>query len=992
MLQQNIGTYPISLIIRDCPIEDLICRETGRKNIEEEFLLNDTVDTVLDNLKFISIVNEQNCYAWSASIYSTKQVRPLESDNTVFTQSSNSTIREISDLTLNILLKVWISYEEKLMISSWLEPSVVPVSKSKIMNEDLNKVPLLTEIFASKSFYPVLSNVDTFLNTEAPIKTLFEYKNGVFNLNISGIRYERIDASIQFMIHKATFGIYDCFIREAYYELPIYPIHPNVFKSKSDCQKFYTKPLTFHNPCSRGTGMVFLNNFLFTTKDNYLTLHKISCQIPGNPTEEIIFIQYIADGTVFFQTSKKNIWMYSDINGRYKRLHHPYKGVFEGIKTNDWCYKNNISKRSNQEIYAWDFNRVFMLDFYKLSPLKLMVDTDYTPFVTIFDILEHNYTSKSSKLISLFKAAHLIYLDFLIYDRKAGDFFMLRYDSSHNETLNMGIVLNLKGWLIINDSEELYTLSHDTTFLMGILYNANKAYIIKELEDSVEAFILYERKGIDNASSIVHILNDGSSQTLILLSNSSVIYIKDCDVSMKISFQIGYNSSQIFMLYFDYQLRLQINKFDIVYSKDYVINPKKRQLSLDMILYRAIYPQNECPFIMFRSDFANQIYYLDMGENLTLEATLYYLPQKIQEIDFQAIDKKYLKINIYKVVTTKIGALEAKKIINIQPSNLKGAAVIAVKPSKTALACPLVDHKAFVSFRCPPSRKLKIKLSYGILSKSCEQFKYIHIPRLKDDSLNDVYSEDSIFNYTEGYVKVEYLNLVYGCPWLYPYSKPLLPILSLYDGETLVKNLTQSNFVLIELNGRNDFVYNATMRDAGCVSPAPTIKEFMRKQKIGSGTKRTLLSMSINQKMLVKYFSQKDCFSPLISKQSNDSTDMGNLINNIAYDQDLNRERYEILNGTGVSSLLFQNTEFPVYVFGLYLIDEKASFCALNATFAVKIYGYLPGVHAPRHMLAIEFSCAALILLFSVYYLIFTGVKNNEIRLYKLELSLSNTQ
>ncbi|XP_060098518.1 cation channel sperm-associated auxiliary subunit epsilon-like [Heteronotia binoei] len=62
--------------------------------------------------------------------------------------------------------------------------------------------------------------------------------------------------------------------------------------------------------------------------------------------------------------------------------------------------------------------------------------------------------------------------------------------------------------------------------------------------------------------------------------------------------------------------------------------------------------------------------------------------------------------------------------------------------------------------------------------------------------------------------EISYNKKLYGCPIEWFYEKPFRPTVALYENRTFVQ-FVESEYVLLEVNGRTDFLYNATMAQFG---------------------------------------------------------------------------------------------------------------------------------------------------------------------------------
>ncbi|XP_046849716.1 cation channel sperm-associated protein subunit epsilon-like [Xenia sp. Carnegie-2017] len=123
----------------------------------------------------------------------------------------------------------------------------------------------------------------------------------------------------------------------------------------------------------------------------------------------------------------------------------------------------------------------------------------------------------------------------------------------------------------------------------------------------------------------------------------------------------------------------------------------------------------------------------------------------------------------------------------------------------------------------------------------------------------------------------------------------------------MLRNMT-SSYVLLELNGRTDYTYYASMAEAGCLRKAQTYQLMIDDNLNKSNLSLVWTSMNY-----------ESCFAF-------DDLENANL-----------EERYEILNESGVSSIVWQSE--GVFVFLATVIDPEYSFCNLSTMFAVYVTG-----------------------------------------------------
>lgn len=152
----------------------------------------------------------------------------------------------------------------------------------------------------------------------------------------------------------------------------------------------------------------------------------------------------------------------------------------------------------------------------------------------------------------------------------------------------------------------------------------------------------------------------------------------------------------------------------------------------------------------------------------------------------------------------------------------------------------------------------------------------------------------------------------YDCPTFIPYTYSFKPGLEIWDGDTKVKDV-DADFVVFEMNGREDYTYGLTASNVACLRRPDTWDE-----KLAADPNITTAWGSHNH---------QSCFV-IDSNSSESSSAWGDL-------------PYEILNASDSNYVSFKNTlqKDAPYEFIAIVVDPDYSFCTLHAYFSVEPYG-----------------------------------------------------
>lgn len=150
-------------------------------------------------------------------------------------------------------------------------------------------------------------------------------------------------------------------------------------------------------------------------------------------------------------------------------------------------------------------------------------------------------------------------------------------------------------------------------------------------------------------------------------------------------------------------------------------------------------------------------------------------------------------------------------------------------------------RSAVVRVGCPPKRRIRVRFDargedaggyrYKEWNQGCQKFGsnstrakgpwtdgcYCNLYKPGGASSTYTYESISAVDSTVSTVAATYDYERYGCPRRHFHEEAWKPVIELLDGDEVVK-LVDSNFIVIELQGRqDDFVYNLTASAAGCV-------------------------------------------------------------------------------------------------------------------------------------------------------------------------------
>ncbi|XP_076154867.1 cation channel sperm-associated auxiliary subunit epsilon-like [Alosa pseudoharengus] len=317
---------------------------------------------------------------------------------------------------------------------------------------------------------------------------------------------------------------------------------------------------------------------------------------------------------------------------------------------------------------------------------------------------------------------------------------------------------------------------------------------------------------------------------------------------------------------------------------------------------------HDCPYVTFEHSMNKQSYYMDKGQEEVFWAQVVYpegkgvnvkvLKSNVGLLDFHFSNDFDFVHTIFTVnVTFKVKQAKDYTYNYLkQMINSVGMMRVEIVPNLIENRCNLPKERvSYFRVGCPPNRHIRVARPWDM---ECEMNTF-HNYTIPWSVLRTPQADD---------VVVEYDWNNYGCVFKMHYQSVFKPVLELYDGDTFVKTV-DANFIVWETFGRNDYSYNTTMRQAGCLREALTwdaVMQLYPNKPIGD-----LRGPEFYQ----------SCF---ILEEGR----IGNLT-----------QPYDILNQSSSNHITFSQDDSAVYVFKARIVDPNYSFCDLTTTFAAQTYG-----------------------------------------------------
>ncbi|KAL8182204.1 UNVERIFIED_CONTAM: hypothetical protein K2H54_047677 [Gekko kuhli] len=336
-----------------------------------------------------------------------------------------------------------------------------------------------------------------------------------------------------------------------------------------------------------------------------------------------------------------------------------------------------------------------------------------------------------------------------------------------------------------------------------------------------------------------------------------------------------------------------------------------------------------CPVEILSGDFHNKMYYIDMKKELHFNITFvpkpgtgafpYVTVSNPHVLGFQA---KLLQDGYTYDGNTKyrlqITALQ-QQFTGIAEQGFqddlfhKKISTLTVDIYNKGIFCiDMHPLTALIAMDCPPTKHIRPFKNITVCNKGL-----FHEAKLQSDFHyiihRDVY--DPFFlgrkHLDQEDLNVSYSYKIFGCPILWYYDSPWLPVLELWEDDKFVEYVP-ADFVLFEINGMHSYDYLLTASEAKCISQPQNWNRTFQMQPYP------------NPHTSWNRISYRNCKVP---------NEEGPLVSSSL--------KYEVLNFNEENRIIFSQYN-GIYIFKVIVVDTIYSYCELSAIFSVYVLGALP--------------------------------------------------
>ncbi|XP_036058528.1 cation channel sperm-associated protein subunit epsilon [Onychomys torridus] len=410
---------------------------------------------------------------------------------------------------------------------------------------------------------------------------------------------------------------------------------------------------------------------------------------------------------------------------------------------------------------------------------------------------------------------------------------------------------------------------------------------------------------VSSGSKIHNVVVDHFGSILIKMENN-VMFFSKADITDAIKLPIWANNTIKSALFFNRSSKVYL----VYFSENYLVQTQEYPLFLE-IESRVYNSNDKCPYLAFQHNIFSDFYFIDKGETLTIWTQIVYAENLglhiiveeygpniltwTQDISYEIASGLCTK-TMYTTFFQTTNYESVNDYFKLEDKNM-GLMLVQFRPSEFSKTCPMAKQVFEIAVGCDADKYIQVK---GFNRTECHRRDFSYM--IDKEYLRDSPPEN---------MKVRYDVGKYGCPQRLEFNDPFHPVIELYDENGFIK-IVEANFIVWEIHGRNDYTFNYTMKQSGCINEAQTFKSMIEENK----------GLPLDDVWGPQNY--KTCFSYAVGKPG-----------------DLDQP-YEILNHSNKNHLLWPMDHSGMYVFRVKILDPNFSFCNLTSIFAIETFGVIP--------------------------------------------------
>ncbi|XP_006497147.1 cation channel sperm-associated auxiliary subunit epsilon isoform X1 [Mus musculus] len=397
---------------------------------------------------------------------------------------------------------------------------------------------------------------------------------------------------------------------------------------------------------------------------------------------------------------------------------------------------------------------------------------------------------------------------------------------------------------------------------------------------------------LSQGSKIHQVLTDRIGNVVVKMENNVMFYIK-ADITEAVILHTWVNTTAKTVVLFDKSFEVCILYYNENLDEKYQLQTQPYPLILEL---QSINKDlgDWCPYLAFQHNIHSQFYHMDKGESLTIWSQIVYPENRglyivvehygssvmtwTQNLEYEIASGFCTKTMITRFFQTTNYEL-VDNYYQLQKENT-GLMLLQFRPSEFSRTCLTAKPVFEIDVGCDSSKYIMVR---GFNKSRCQRrdFSYVIDKELLRESLSDN-------------LKVRYDVAKYGCPLTLELGQMFQPIVELYDENGFIK-IVDANFILWEIHGRNDYTFNSTMEQNGCINEAQTWDSMIEENP----------DIPLDDVWGPQNY--RPCFSYAIGKPG----DLG--------------QPYEILNYSNKNHIKWPMTYAGMYVYRLKILDPNYS-------------------------------------------------------------------
>ncbi|XP_047387292.1 cation channel sperm-associated auxiliary subunit delta isoform X2 [Sciurus carolinensis] len=688
------------------------------------------------------------------------------------------------------------------------------------------------------------------------------------------------------------------------------------------------------HPCDNNIAL-YLGQ-LFLTRDNFES-SLLPLTIPASMTVGVpevtsahfasMILLLVVNGKVYMHDYSVDAWF------RAIGIKHPVSHI-----SGDNCcsFGNALCVEINNSIFAYSLGeQVQQTTIYFSSNGGL----------SFKEFIYENQAGLTGSLGGIFRFHSLSQVGLLLVNRRKGMFLYSEHPLNrnlglafdYNATLHVLLPPGLRGFLI---------LWHEKTLLVS----PNSGQLIKTVQVQQGPKVLYE--SFSEVDVSIHSIT-ANNHELALLTKEDTLYYGSLEfLSSSIIKLAGQNLwSPEAALMFSGAGMLDILK-PLPDSAFPAFDFQKCLLNVQATLMDPSLEVAKCKIELLESSSEGHMYTIDMNSRLNLSVKL--IPRLgTSPIPLVMVSNPYslgLQASIYEAHNTYDGNMVYKLDIHLQQQHHWGRAdpnftssikrptisTLTVDIANKEISC--VDMKPLsmlISVGCDLEKKIIVQNKISACSKGIldpvtlqENYSYVIEKESYDANFQGQKSEEDLV------VPYPYKEL--GCPRLVYHDTPWKPVIELWR-RAAFQELVAAEFVLREVHGLFTYSYSKTASSAGCLRQPQNWTSVLQAapspRKPFSWNRENYLSC-------------------------HDSSNLSAL--------DWPDAQYQILGGLTDNEIIFDQRN-GFYIFQLSIVDPYYSYCQLDTTFSIYVYGAYPRRAVPAEVTIILLVSSILLAVWLAY-------------------------